>query len=125
GMLVSANDLMNDAVREVLAEIDLRSTRRKANLSPNLFTGVFEYVCPSDLKAQKIIAVNPQTDERATDWALVPANEFTRKQRPRSLAFLDADFVRKLLISAVIDDTTLIVAPLDSTTSGGGTWSAF
>lgn len=125
GILVSQDDLVNDVVREVVSEIDLRSTRRKANLSPNLFTEVFEYAAPTDLKGYGVISLDPQAQQIGDRYYLVPNVEFKVNREVPTMAIRDNDFVRKILISAHIDDRTLVISPLSGTTSGGGIWTGF
>jgi len=137
----------NRGVREVLAEIDLRSTKRKSALSPNMFDEIFEYTCPTDLKDIAIIDVMPQVKRGRFDyWKLTTQEEFDRyKKEYRTgyfddpvnvyrteswigdnlLAFSENSMVRKLLISRPIDDSSVTISELDSLTSGGGTWSEF
>lgn len=124
GMLVSANDLINDTVRSVISEVDLRSTKRRAYLSSNLFTDIYTYNCPSDLKAQKIIDLIPQVNRtKLSEIYLVPTEEFSRRLENRTIAVDDRDSLRKLLISLSISDQILTISTLDSVTSGGGTWT--
>jgi len=131
----------NQAVRDVLADVDLRSTRRKSALDPNLFDDVFEYTMPSDLKARKIIDIQPQKGRNYLDsWTLVFDEEFDRyKQETRVdrygdrivmnksyylgdnlVAFSHNDFMPILKLSSVIDDKELIISNLDSATN----WTA-
>jgi len=124
GMIVDMDAIANDAVRFVVADIDLNSCKRKANLSPNLFTDVFEYACPTDLNNYKIIALNPQTDRLASQYSLVPFVEFSVKREIRTIAVSDNDNFRKVLINAQISDKTMVISTLDALTSGGGTWTA-
>ena len=121
---------INDCVSEVVSEVDLRSMKRKATLAPNLFSEVFQYSAPTDLKGQKIIDIQPQVERRRDlQWQLTTDEEFDRMKEDLNdlVAVSDKDFVRKLLISILIDDETLIPSPLDSTTSGlsSGLWSGF
>lgn len=141
GMLVSSEDMINQAAREVASEMDLRSLRRKADLSPKLFEQIYDYASPSDLLAYKIIDIVPQIRRTVNDlhsrgghhhgfhnnqeWYLVPSEEFDRLKRGNMVAFLDANFVKKLRIAAVIDDKTAVISEMDSLSSGGGTWEAF
>lgn len=126
GVLISANDLMNQAARMVAAEIDMRSMRRKTELTPSLFTNIFEYTCPTDLKDYKIIDIDPQTDRKQTEYTLVPFEEFGRRQGKNTIAISDEDFVRKLLVSGTpVNDKNITISTMDSLTAGGGTWALF
>lgn len=123
-MLLDINDSINTSVRNVISDIDLRSTRRRADISPKLFTDINEYACPTDLKGYKIIDVPAQV-KRAGDWFLVPSEEFDRKKSPDMIAIDDYNGSRILKLAANIDDDTIEISTLDSLTAGDGTWTAF
>lgn len=122
GILVDARETVNETVRTVLSDIDLRSTARKTPLVPNLFNRVFEYATPSDLKGYGIIDLDPQTDRKQVGYKLVTSEQFMRRQDADSIGFEDNDMVRKLLINANINDKSVTISPLDTLNSGGGTW---
>jgi hypothetical protein len=122
-MLVDSEETMNEAVRTAFSEVDLRSARRKTSLSPNLFNGIFDYACPSDLKANAIIDIPEQAKRSDGEFFLVPSNEFNLKPQPGMIAIDDYNGSRVLKISSQVSDKTLLVSELDSTTSGGGTWA--
>ncbi len=148
GASASANFLTiaNQAVREVIAETDLRGTIRSATLSPNLFDEVFEYSCPSDLKGDKIIDVEPQINRGRLDYyRLTTPEEFDRRKEDRRIdtwgdpitlnrrqwygdniiAIRRDDLVNKLLISRIVDDEEIQISNLDSLSAGGGVWSTY
>jgi len=126
GILVDSDQSCNDAARFVVGDLDLRSARRKTPLTPSLFTNIFEYACPTDLKDYKIIDIDPQTDRKQTEYNLVPFEEFGRRQDSNTIAISDNDFVRKILINAsVANDLSITISEMDSLTSGGGTWALF
>jgi len=71
--------IVNRAVRQCLGEIDFRSTKRSAALSPNLFNDIYEYTAPSDLKGEKIIDIRRQVKRPTFErWALVDDVDFDR-----------------------------------------------
>ena len=134
--------VINDAVAEVASDIDLRSTKRKSALSPNLFNNIFDYTAPTDLKENKIIDVRPQIKRgRLDQWRLTTEEEFDRLKEDHRVdywgdpiklsrsqwlgdsivAVSDADFVRKVKLSRPIDDTSVTINDLDSV----GTWLLF
>ena len=127
-MLTSIEGTCNNALREVLGDIDLRSSKRKYSSPPKLFTDIYEYTCPTDLKGFKIIDLQPQVNRNSTlDWIVVPEEEFDRRKTANKdlLSFTDRDMSRRLLISSKIDDETIIIGQLDSLTGDGGTWTLF
>lgn len=126
GILIDANETMNEAVREVISEIDIRSTKRRSALQPKLFSNVYDYALPSDLKGLKIIDIPPQV-KRADEFFLIPPEEFDRLKgrSDGAIAIDEYNGTKVLKITVNIDDKTLLVSSLDSLTSGGGTWVLF
>jgi hypothetical protein len=128
GMLISAEDTMNEAVRDVFANTDLRSARRRATLAPNLYNGIFDYTCPTDLKAGSIIDISGQAKRSDGSLAFVTPNEFDIKKPTSAIAIDDYNGTRVLKINSIVDSDSITVAELDSTTSGssnGTAWTGF
>ena len=137
----------NRGVRMVLGDIDMRSMKRNAALSPNLFDEIFQYTCPTDLKETAIIDVSPQIKRGRFDyWRLTTQEEFDRyKKEYRTdyfddpinvnriedwigdnlVAFSENSFARMILLSRPVKDNEVVISNLDSLTQGGGTWSGF
>lgn len=128
GLLYNVDTTINNAVKEVFANVDIRSSKRKSTLSPKLYDKVYDYSTPSDLKGNKIVDLRPQTDdrERMTEWDLVTPEDFDRRKAGESnlITVDDRDFIKKLRISAELDDDLLTITTFDTTTSSG-TWTAF
>lgn len=125
GILVDVQSTINQGVREVIADLDLLTTRRRVALTPNLFNGLFQYTCPTDLKGYSVISVQNQKFTRTPFWSLVPYEQFMRRQDYDTIAISDYDFVRKVFIKSSVNDTQTTLAMLDSLSSGGGTWGAY
>ncbi len=125
GVLISPQSTLNQGVRQVVGEIDFLTTRRRVQLTPNLFSGLFEYAAPADLKSYGIITVQNQKWTKTPFWKLVPYEEFMRRQQYDTLAVSDYDFIRKVFIKADLNDVKTTLSSLDSINSGGGTWGAF
>jgi len=129
GVLVNVNDTLNQAVRQVLAEVDLRSTRRKGLIVPGLFNDVIEYAAPADLKQKRICSIHPSgsasTRDKYSRYELVPFEEFGVTKKLGTIAISDHDAIRKILIAGPQNGSSLILSTLDLLTSGGGTWGAF
>lgn len=125
GILIDPASTLNQGVRQVLSEIDMVSTRRRTALTPNLFSGLFEYAAPTDLKGYSIISVQNQKWTKTPFWSLVPYEQFLRRQDANTIAVSDYDFIKKVFLNSVVVDTKTTVSSLDSVTSGGGTWGAF
>lgn len=126
GILINPRSTLNQAARQSFSAVDLRSSRRKVALTPNLFSGPNEYSCPNDLKAYGIITVEPQVlAQQRKDWSLVPYEQFARRLDCNTIAVGDNDFMRKLYMNTTVNDSKTILANLDSINSGGGTWQLY
>jgi hypothetical protein len=123
-MLIDSQDTVNEAVRTTFTEVDLRSARRKQSLVPNLFNGIFDYTCNTDLKASALIDIPQQAKREDGEFFMVPPTEFDIKRQRGMVAIDDFNGTRVLKISSNVSDKTLLLSELDSTTSGGGTWTA-
>jgi len=120
GIISDPQSIINSGVRQVLADLDLLTTRRRTRLTPNLFSGVFEYAAPTDLKGYSIITIQNQTFEKSKDWGLVPYEQFLRRQDRNTIAVSDYDGIRKILLNTTINDSKNTIGSFDSTTG----WTA-
>jgi len=118
--------IMNYAVREVIKDLDLRSTKRLAAVI-DIFDDIYDVSCPSDMKSQKFIDLIPQVNRASNfETILTTAEEFDRRKSfDKSLiAFNDHDGLRKLRVAVIVNSQKTIISSLDTLTSGGGTWTA-
>lgn len=125
---LTTQTLLNRVVRMVIQEIDLRSMKRRAAISPTLFNDIFEYTAPTDLQGEGVIDIIPQTDRPFSQrWGLCTAEYFDRKKLiyKNLVTVTDNDFTRVLRVSAITTEQNFILSELNSTTDGGGTWSVF
>lgn len=127
GILVDGNETINTAVRTVMSEIDLRSSKRVATLVPGLFSGAWEYPVQSDLKGIKVISLQTLENEfRQTPYELVTPIEFAQYRKVGTVAIDEQDLVRKLLVSGGSDrQVSIVVSSFDALDSGGGVWGPF
>ena len=112
-------NIANRAVRDTLADVDLRSSKRSVALSPNLFDEFYQYTCPTDLKGNKIIDIQPQIDRTRLDsWVLVTQEEFNRRKADSGgddlVSISRDDLTNKLLLSRPIDDTSITIDSLNT-----------
>lgn len=145
GVLVNADDTMNQVVREVNTEVDLRSTRRMVTLQPGVFDSVYAYQAPVDLKAQKILSLREQANQDATyfGYNLIPYEQFNARygyygrsigdgsfdngvlinnREPYTIAFDDLNGLRRLLIAKPQNGTSQTISPLDVANDGVTSW---
>lgn len=116
--------LINRSVREVIAETDLRSMKRRAQLSPSISLHQYQYAKPSDLKGLGIVDIMPQigrSEGFRGEWVLTTPEEFDRSKRSfrNVMAVYNADGVGKLLVSGVVDSSELTLHDFDSLTGDG------
>jgi len=128
GVSDSIRASLNTAIRQVWAEVDIQSSKRRSALSPRLFENVYTYTAPTDLKGKRIVDIRPQIkDTGKPEWLMVTSEQFERNKTSHDnlLAIDDYDDVRKLRISVDTGEDSMVISQLDSLTSGGGTWVLF
>ncbi len=123
-------DLINNAVRTALSEIDFRGNIRETLLTPNLMDNQYDYALPNDVKADKIIDLRPQvTDSRGKfeTYDLVAPSEFDRRKKSEKGLFtiLNDDLNRVLRVTADVEDNTLVIGQMESITGEGDCWEGF
>ena len=125
GMLVDFNETCNDAVRAVVNDVDLKSSRREVALTPNLFNGQYDYAGPSDLNRNGLIDIPQQAKREDGEFFLVSPREFDVNPQPGQVAIDDYNGARVLKIASKVSDQALVLSELDDLASGGGLWSAY
>lgn len=126
GILIDANETIESAVRTVVSEIDMRSTRRSADNVSGLFGDIYEYPLPVDLKGMKIMGVHSlSVDSRQDETDFVTSSEFKARRKIGSIAIDESNNIRKLLAAFPSTTGELKVSSLDTTAAGGGAWTAF
>ena len=112
-------DLINSAVRVALSDIEFRGNIRETTLSPSLSDENFEYALPTDVKADNIIDLRPQTDTRESfdEFNYVSPVEFDRrKHREKGIyTILNDDLTRTLRVASDVDNTAVQVSTLEDT----------
>ena len=141
------NRIINDSVRQVLADIDLRSTKKSIMLSldgRNLISseandGVFgssqraqilaeadryQFYAPSDLKQTAIIDIRDRYSKNV-QYELTLPEEFLRRKTGYSeqVAVDETSFIKQMLVSGVPTVTKKMLHNCD-TYNGNGTWTA-
>lgn len=128
GMLIDENETVNRAVRQYTTDVDARSSRRKSLLSPNLFNGIDDYTCNSDLDAFKLIDIPAQAKRQDGEFFLVPPAEFAIKKQKGMVSIKDYNGTRALQVVSNVNDQQLVASELDSLTSAsadGSSWVLF
>lgn len=128
GMLVDADAMVNDLVRDVYLKTDMRAAKRRATLTPNLYNGIFPYNCPADLKGDKVIDIPAQAKRQDGEFNLTTPEEFRRHNGAVAgeIAVEDYNGSRILYISSKVNSLMLTVSELDSLSSGAtADWALF
>ena len=130
GSEVSFQDAVNRAARFVYLDVDIKSSIRKAVITPSVFDEIWQYTSPTDLKDEAIIDIRPQafsTRRSSSKIRLVGQEEFDRKKgsTDRMIAVQNDDMVRTLLIDLETDDEKIQIATMDSLTGDGSNWAQF
>ena len=128
GSQVVVQDRVNRAARMLYVDMDLRSAKRKAVITPNIFDDIYEYALPSDFKA--FIDVKPQasfTRSLNSRVRLVTPEEFDRRKSSKNLmvSLADDDMARLMLVNIDVNDTIYSISSFDSLTADGSNWAAF
>ena len=122
-ILIDIQETMNEAVRLVLNEVRITSTRRKYPLVPNLMKGAFEYVVPIDLHSNDIIDIPASALRLDGEFTLVPSEQFARNPKLGDIALNDYNGIRSLSIFSATTDNSLTIDPAAVVTPSE--WRAF
>ncbi len=122
-ILADPEETMNEAVREVLNEVRIRSTRRQQALVPNLMNGKFEYAVLTDLHSDDIIDIPPNALRADREFTLVPSEQFARDPKVGDIAINDYNGIRSLLVFSAVDDNSVTIDPAAVVSSSE--WRAF
>ena len=144
GVLINADDTMNQAVRSVLSEADMRSTRRVVTLPSGVFNSIYAYPSPPDLKAQRLVSLRNQANPTDTYFGfnLIPYEQFnakygvfgrgessfalnTSQREPYTVAFDQVNGVSRMLLNSPQNGSSTVLASLDSVNDGVTTWIPF
>ena len=89
---LNTQNMLNRAVRRVLLEVDVRSTKRKATAIA-LFNNEYEYTSPSDLKDTALVDIIPQKPRKLSRrYSLVSNELFDRTKSLNGGAILHPEF---------------------------------
>ena len=116
---------LNRAVRFVVGDIDLRSTKRASALAPNLMDDQYNYTAPADLKDTALIDIRRQVNRASGDrFVLVDETEFSRYKGiiEKRVAIADDELARILKIDGVEGTTKNTINSCNSLTING-TWA--
>ncbi len=73
--ITNLDGLIDRAARQVLLDIDPQETKRLVNISGPIFTDVWDYPLPVDVKGNRIVDIRPQVDRSIQDVAIQTYNQ--------------------------------------------------
>jgi len=114
--------LYDEAARAVLNDIDFYETKRTAQIANAIYTDVYDYALPTDLKGNKIFDIRPQVKRGIEDYPQQVYNlNFDRFKEGQNFTIKDNSGVRTLRFSANINPM-VSVNTMNSITANG-TWA--
>lgn len=119
--------IVNRAVRDVISEIDVRSTKRRAYISPALGKEQYDYQAPSDLKEWAVIDIRRIEDRRKSDKFVIVQSEYFDRHKTYNknlICIEDREFLPKLRVSANLrsNDSQAVIHNMDDH-DANGTWA--
>ncbi len=113
--------LYDEAARSCLNDIDFFESQRVAQIANAIYTDVYDYALPTDLKGNKILDIRPQANRDSGDNAKQTYQvEFNRFKRDQEFTIKNNSGVRTLQYRADTNSMT-VLHTMDSITDNG-TW---
>jgi hypothetical protein len=110
------------APEKFLEDIDFYETKVIEQIANAVYSDVYDYSLPSDLKGNKIIDIRPQTGRKSTDNAISTYGvEFDRHKRNQNFTIKDNKLVRTLRFNSGLSNQN-VIHTADSITDNG-TWT--
>jgi len=125
GILVDVNATLDQAVRVVLGEMNLRSMKRRTTIAPGLFDDITQYPLPADMKGNEIVSLYDQEETNYAGLDLVPFDEWIQVQKLNTVAFDENSMVRILRVQMNPTGNSQIISSLDTVSAGGGAWVSY
>ena len=128
--ITNIDRLVNRAVQFVIGDMDLRSTKRRAYLSPYINNEQFDYQAPADLKGWSVVDLRRLNDRKSNvRFKVVPTEEFDRLKKSGGLAgrnliaIEESDFLKKIRVTTEESASQATLHACDDI-DADGTWAA-
>ena len=124
--LVNPRRAINNAVRELALEMDLRTTIRHSQGVQVAYDDVYRYSTPSDIKGENLIDMVKAKDKKRlsnVEYEKVPLEQFNRYFTTNTYTYDHNNGVNWFKINHDVDSSKILVSELDSLTANG-TWTA-
>lgn len=110
-------DVIAEAGRNTTARLDPNETIRVVTIENALFDDVTSYTCPSDLKGDKIIDIQPQVGRvKSQNYTKVFIEEFSRNKNLRDVNILFKNGTKFLRIKEDVKPDKKVLNEVNSTT---------
>lgn len=115
-------ELYNEAARACLEDVDFYETKITEQIANAVYSDVYDYSLPTDLKGNKIIDIRPQANRENTDNVLATYGvEFDRYKRNQNFTIKDNKLGRTLRFNSGLSNQN-VLHTADSITDNG-TWT--
>jgi len=114
--------LYDEAARAVLNDVDFYETQKTAQIANAIYTDIYDYALPTDLKGNKIMDIRPQVKRGLEDYPRQTSTlNFDRRKLLQDFTIKNNARVRTLRFNADVGNLTVLHS-MDSITSNG-TWT--
>lgn len=124
--VVNLDGAFNRGARELLTDIDPQETIKQAQISTPLYTGLYDYSCPVDLKGNKVVDIFPQLTRN-------PGQQFEQTYQKNFDLTKETSLVQDFTVISTSGDRFLRIKYIDTTKNIGinvansinenGTWA--
>src|SRR6267154_6147214 len=73
--ITAIDALINRAARQILMDVDPQETKRIVPLANSIYTNIYDYSVPPDLKGTKVIDIRPQVNRQPWDVSTQTYNQ--------------------------------------------------
>lgn len=116
-------DKAHQAARNVINKIDPKETLRVVPITNAIYNSVYSYICPTDLKDNKIVTIRPQfANDVNNNFRQYNIKEFGLYPDDNSFTVEYDDSIKTIRLSKALKQSA-VVNTCDSLTSNG-TWAA-
>lgn len=124
--ITNLDGVIDRAARQVLLDVDPQETKRIVEFTNPIFTQVYDYAIPNDLKGNKVVDIRPQVNRLSQDVYLQEYNQAFDISKQIALS---NDFtinfntgIKTIRINSPFLQQGILINPASSI-SGDGTWS--
>lgn len=126
--ITNLNGVINRAARQLLEDVDPQETKRTTQFVNPIYSNVFDYAVPTDLKGNKVIDIKPQVNRQPNDRYPQTYNQNFDLLKSWDLSSASTikfnNGIKTIGISNPFNNLAVILNQADTPTDNG-TWTAF